>query len=159
MVRVLAKAAFGFNEESLGVVDAGMVAGFIAEPAVPESRPGDADKSAEQEYTAPGKEGEQPGHQEGRDAAGDVRGGEEEAVHAAPFAQWNPVRERQRGVGPRAGFSGAEQETDHQQAGVTPRRSGGHSEGRPPDDDAGQHAARADLFTPPRADDFKGGIG
>ena len=97
--------------------------------------------------------------EQGRHAAGNVRGGEEEALHAAALAQRDPTREGERGVGPRAGLAGAEEEADDEQAGVVPGAGGGHGECRPPDDDAREHAARADFLAPPRADDFESGIG
>ena len=155
MVGVAADTAFGFDEEDLGLVDAGMVARFVAKPAVPGGGPDDADESADHEDTAPGKEGEEPGDEQRRDAAGNVRGGKEEALHAAALAQRNPTREGERGIGPGARFSGAEEEADDEQAGVVPGTGGGHGECRPPDDDTRQHAARADLLTPPGAEDFE----
>src|ERR1035437_2716932 len=159
MMRVPANLAFGFDEERLGLVDAAVVARFIAKPAVPGRGPDYADECTEHEDAAPGKEAEEPGYKEGREAARNVGRGEEIALHAAAFAQRNPTRERQSGVGPRAGFSGAEEEADDEQAGVVPRPSGSHGECRPPDDDARQHAARADFLTPPRAEDFERRIG
>ena len=81
-----------------------------------------ADRAADDEDAAPGQEGEQPGDEQRRHAAGNMRGGEEEALHAAALAQRNPAREGERGIGPRAGLARAEQKADDQQAGVVPRR-------------------------------------
>ena len=155
MVSMAADAAFGFDEEHLGLVDAGVVAGFVAKPAVPCGGPDYADEAADHEDAAPGKEGEEPGDEQRRDAARNMRGGKEEALDAAALAQRNPTREGERGVGPRARFAGAEEEADDEQAGVVPRTGGGHGECRPPDDDTREHAARADFLTPPGAEDFE----
>src|SRR4029077_14915260 len=50
-------------------------------------------------------------------------------------------------------------EADDEQAGVVPSAGGGHGEGRPPDNDAREHASRADFFTPTGTDDFEPGVG
>src|ERR1019366_5596733 len=80
MVRVPLYAAFGFNQQRLGLVDAPVIARFVAKPTVPGRRPDYADASREREHAAPRKEPHQPPHKQWRDASRNMCRGEEEAL-------------------------------------------------------------------------------
>ena len=117
--------ALGFDDLRLGEIHALVIAGFVAEPAIPASGPEESDRAAGGEDGAPRHQRKQRRHQQWGQSAGKVRGGEEEALGPPALPSRSPAGKGEGRIRPRPGFARAEQEADDEQAGITPRETGG----------------------------------
>src|SRR5690242_1880951 len=105
-----------------------MVRGLVTEPAIPAEGPDETDRAAGDEDAAPAEPRLQRRDQGRRQAAGEKRAREENALNPPALADGNPSRERPRRVRPRARFAGAEQEADDEHHDEARGETGRHGE-------------------------------
>ena len=98
----------------LTCVDAGVLRGLVTDPSIPGESPGETHHPEDHEDPSPVHHGEHAGDKDRREASGQVRPHEEDALRGSSFRGGKPSRERARGIGPGSCFAGAEQEADNQ---------------------------------------------
>lgn len=151
--------AAGDDEVVFGGVDRWVLGGVVAEPTMPDEAPDETDGAEDDEDAAPTDERGEADGEDRRETAGEMGAAEEDALDASAFREGNPAGECARNARPGTGFAGAEEEAHDEHRSEIEGGGGGHGEGGPPEDDAGEDAARALSVGPPRGGDFEDGVG